>query len=111
VYDGGSLLAKMEIPANATAWTGSGSGYRYSDIDGSADGATKILLRASDRDRAKIILKGRGAHLPDPALGALPAPIVAQLANDATGICWESSFEAADLTRNDSATFLGKYSR
>jgi len=39
------------------------NGFRYIDGDRTADGIGLVTLVASDRDRAKIVLKGYGAGL------------------------------------------------
>ena len=54
----------------------------------------------------KELVKGKGAGLPDPALGSLPFPVRAQLLNSDTGICWESTFNSA--IDNDANQFKAK---
>jgi len=54
-------------------------------------------------------VKGKGANLPDPTLGSLPAPIVVQLVNSVTPICWESTFNSGAVIDNDAATFKAKF--
>jgi cysteine-rich repeat protein len=110
VYAGGTRFMQMEIPANAAAWATLGaSGYRYSDNDATADGARQLQLRASDRDRTKILLQGRGSYLPDPALGSVASPLLVQLVNEESGLCWESSFAAGDILRNEADTLFAKH--
>jgi cysteine-rich repeat protein len=109
VYDQDGVLLDVEIPSGAGWEPLSDKGYRYADSPGSAGGIQKVLLRGSERDRAKFLVKGKGSNLPDPVLGSLPAPIVVQLVHDDTEACWESRFESPDIRRNDPDRLLAKH--
>jgi cysteine-rich repeat protein len=89
-----TLLIGAEVPSSASAWSPIGTvGYKYLDKTASQDGISEILVRGGAAGRAKIILRGKGAGLSDPALPLAPADgIRVQLTNESTGICWESEF-------------------
>jgi len=61
-----------------------------------ADGVTKIIVKGGTLGRSKALLKGKGANLPDfdSDLPIPPGdlPMIVQLRNNQTGICWEGQF-------------------
>jgi hypothetical protein len=91
--DGGStFLAQTLVPPNATTWAPiSTSGYKYIDKLGTEDGIQKIVLKGSLIDKAKAIVKGKGDNLPT-ITPPLTTPVVVQLVNSDTGICWEATY-------------------
>lgn len=101
VYDANGPVLEIELPPDGLRWYRLGGSYHYVSDGSAAGGVRKILLRSSDRDRGKLIVDGRGANLPDPDLASVAAPVVVQLANDETGVCWESRFGPADIVRSD----------
>jgi cysteine-rich repeat protein len=109
IYDAGTLLiADVTVPPS-TKWTALGDrGYSFTDPTGADDGAQRLLLKASDSDRAKALVKGRGSALPDPPLGALNLPLTVQLINGETGTCFEASYDSADVLRDDAQRFKGR---
>jgi hypothetical protein len=66
-----------------------------------------MLLSGGGAGQAKILAKGKGANLPDPNL-PLATPVTVQLVNGDTGLCWESSFEAGDIGKNEAGQFKAK---
>ena len=105
-----TLIAQYAATASATLWTTiSDKGYKYKDSSGAADGITKIILKGGVADKAKTLVKGKGANLPDPTLGDLPLPVLAQLVNDdPSGACFEGEYELADVIKNDASQFKAK---
>lgn len=108
LYDAGGLVAQVDVAAagqcdGAPCWRASGSGFRFS-APGAAGGVSKVLLRANSGDRAKAMLQGIGAALPDIAL-PLAGTVVAQWRNDANGVCLEARFAPPDIARNDGEQF------
>ncbi|MDX2169465.1 MAG: VWA domain-containing protein [Deltaproteobacteria bacterium] len=86
-------------------WTAYGSRtMRYLDKTATApDGIQKVVLRSNTQGKARLMLRGRGLNLPDPALPIAPDdfPLVVQLVNSpSTGACWESRFAAGAALRN-----------
>ena len=99
--DAGALIGQAVIPASADHWSSLGSkGYRYRNPAGDADGIATVIVSGSTQRRAKILVKGRGTGLPDPAL-PLAAPVLVQLVNGDNGQCWGSAFDGASLRTND----------
>jgi hypothetical protein len=105
---GGALLAELDVPPHATRWNRSGKTYTYKDATGAASGVTKIVLKSSATDTAKVLVKAAGTGLPDPTLGSLAAPVRVQVANPSTDVCWEGAFDSADLTANDADLLKAK---
>jgi len=89
-----SLIASAEV-APGSKWTPIGAkGYKYKDPSGSEDGIQKILIKGSLDNKSKAIVKGKGGNLPDftlPFAGS-QLPIVVQLRNNQSGVCWAGSF-------------------
>jgi hypothetical protein len=103
---GAALLTDAVVHRDAQSWRLlSGTGYSYLSPSGAQDGIQRILLKGKPNDRSKLFWKGKGAALPDLAPGALPLPsadfpVIVQLFNTATGVCFESTFSEADAQRN-----------
>jgi cysteine-rich repeat protein len=104
---GGAVAAEATIPANPQRWKASGKGWRYRDREASADGIASIVLAASDDERTKIVVKGRG-----PALSMAPPPIAvpftARLFQHGTNLCWDTTFDAGDVQRNEPGKLKAK---
>jgi haloalkane dehalogenase len=103
---GTTLFSEANVPADPLKWSAiSTKGYKYRDRLFTESGTQSIVLRGSDADKAKIIWKGRGDALPDTPQGGLPLqaawfPIVAQVSNSDTQICFETSFASDDVVIN-----------
>ena len=72
LYAGGRSVGAVgtAIPAGA-AWKALGAkGYKYSEKSALPDGVAKVLLKAGEEGKTKIIVKGKGAAIP---VAALPA--------------------------------------
>lgn len=104
-----SLIGDLDVPPDSAKWTAiSSKGFKYKDKMGTADGVTKIILKGSLSNKSKALLKGKGLGLPDFTLPILPGdlPVIVQLRNSQTGVCWESEF--ATPIRNQAGLFKGK---
>jgi hypothetical protein len=112
IYAGASeeLVGTLAIPANASRWsvTGNDKGYKYFDEGAAEDGVQKMKLKASDANKTKALLKGRGNELPE-ILGpmGLEMPVTAQLVNRATGICWQGTYSGTPK-KNTAEQFKAK---
>ena len=107
IYDGlGVPIAIANVPPSGTLWTATAHGYQYNDPAGSADGIQKIILKASASGKSKVIVKGKGANLPDPVLGSLSGPVLALLANSDTDF-WFFGYETT-VVSNTATLFKGK---
>ena len=81
-------------------------GFKYQDKAGTGRGLQRILLKAGEAGKARVLVKGRGEHLPDPPL-PLTLPITAQL-RSTSGECWEAVYFEAGVSRNEPGRFKGK---
>lgn len=115
LYGGASqaLIGSGEIvvPSGSAAWAIlHDKGWRYKDAVAAIDGVQQILLKASTQPKAKAKLKGAGAALPVPALPLVPAelPLLVQLVNSDSGVCWQSTFDSSSIARNDARFLKGK---
>ena len=92
-----ALIQQVGIPPSAGKWSAVGTkGYKYSDAAGAAAGITKIIVKGGTLGKSKALVKGKGAGLPDfdsqlPIAGG-DLPLIVQLRNNQTGICWEGAF-------------------
>jgi hypothetical protein len=111
-YDGPSmgLIGQSNVPFGVF-WSAAGSkGYKYKDITGAADGIQQIRVKGSTTNKSKAMVKGAGAGLPDLTL-PIPMgdlPLVVQLRDNHSGVCWEGSF--AKPKRNQIGQFKAKTS-
>jgi hypothetical protein len=65
-------------------------------------------VKGSTSTKSKALVKGKGANLPDPVLGAITYPVVVQLVNNDSGVCLEGSFDALDEIKNTTTQFKAK---
>ena len=116
VYSGASptLVAEVNVSAGGGLWSPIGSkGYKYKDKNGTQDGIQKIILKGSDQNKSKALVKGKGTDLPDlppasnPAL-ALDLPVTVQLINHDNGICFGGVYDSGDVKKNEPALFKAK---
>jgi hypothetical protein len=104
-----TLIAEANVLADSTKWAPiSTKGYKYKDKDGTSDSIQKVILKGGDPDKAKALVKGKGAGLPDPVLGNVPLPVVAELVNSSNNICFGSTFDSPDIIKNDVQMFKAK---
>ncbi|MCC6849632.1 MAG: hypothetical protein IT294_14105 [Deltaproteobacteria bacterium] len=110
VYDGGALRMSLPLPAAGVCrerpcWKENGAGFQYADKTG-LHGVTRLVLKSGAAPgKAKVLLKGRGAHLAMPAL-PFAQPVTVQL-RSSTGVCWEAAFSAPAI-RNQPDQFKDK---
>ncbi len=113
-YDASSqLVASASAPPGdrcglglQNCWRQSSTGFNYKDRELLPDGLQSIQLKAGAAGRAKIFVKGRGASLEVPPLPAA-FPLVVQIVNNA-GICWQASYPATGVQRNDTLQLKAK---
>lgn len=83
----------ITVPSHGSHWKALGSkGFKYKDKGGTADGVQGLLVKGSQSDKSRAIVKAKDQSMPDAALGDLPAPLVAQLLTSDTSVCWEAAF-------------------
>jgi uncharacterized repeat protein (TIGR01451 family) len=102
-----SLLDQITIPADMSKWIAISKGYKYSDPTPVGGGVTRVLLKGSDQNKSKALVKGKGAGLPDLSL-PLAAPLTVQLVNGDNGLCWSASYTTAQLLSNDTGLLKAK---
>jgi hypothetical protein len=104
--------ARLAVPPGGTCrgkpcWRTRRNGLVYKDPTGTADGVTRLGLKAGDAGKTRAALKAKGPNVP-----AIPLPfaqdqrVIVQLANT-DGTCWET-IHTAPAVRNDSARFKDK---
>ena len=97
LYTGGAqaLAAELDVAASSQ-WSALGSsGFKFYD-SAAANGAQRISMKGSAANKSKILVKGRGAALPDLLDGAgAELPVTVQLLNQRNGQCWGSTFATA----------------
>jgi hypothetical protein len=111
VYTAAPIAPRLGLwlPPGADGWRRiAAGGHRYKNGSGPAGPIRTVLLRASDHDRARILVVGRGEDLPDTDLERLFQPVVVQLLNLDTSVCWESRFEHGDRIKSDARRFKAK---
>lgn len=112
-FSGGGISAlkfDAALPPGALWSTAGSKGYKFKDASGNSTGVTKVILKggsASAPGPAKIKLKGFGAALDDLVPPVLTLPVRAQLWTSA-GNCWEDTYGAAEMQRNDADLFKAK---
>ena len=114
IYDGSaSLIASAAIPAGGSCnaksprpcWRASGRGFRYVDKDRTPNGIQQVVLKAGSAGKAQIIVQGKGALLPHPALPIADLPVTVQLVSGA-GQCWAATYGSS--LRNDGEQFKAR---
>lgn len=104
------MALEATVPGGAGGWATIGStGYKYRDPSGVAAGLQKVILKGHNDDKTKLVVQGKGANLPDPDLSSFAAPVQVQLRkSDNPTLCWESTFTAGDVSKNDASQFKAK---
>ncbi len=100
VYASDALVMSIEVGPSATLWKAiKQKGFKYEDKTNAVNGVGAAVLKAGKTGKAKAVMKGKGASLPDLALDSLLTPIRAQLINSSTGVCLESSYDAGAIIK------------
>jgi len=105
-----ALVGTSVVPPDALLWKATSKGFAFKDKAGVSGGIRKVLLKAGDSGKAKALVKAGGAGQPDLPLPLVESqfPLTVQLLNDATAACWETSFEQADVSKNDAGALKAK---
>ncbi len=106
IYAGTSsvAIAAADIAPSATLWhPTNATGFRYKDGASSSAGRRKVNQKAGGAGKARAVVRGKGANLPDPPAGPLPLPVTAQLVNSSNDVCFGAVYDLA--TVNAAATF------
>lgn len=107
IYENGAASTDAVLAPSGTLWRPiSTKGFSYKDKAGTQSSITKVLLKGNTLPKSKVVLKGKGAMLPLPT-PPLTLPVVVQLINSDTGVCWEGTFNS--FLRNQSGLFKAKF--
>jgi hypothetical protein len=108
IYDGATsaLLLSADVPASPAKWRPLSNGVRYKDPGAAEGGISRIIVRTSTRDRARVLVDAEGSSLALPAL-PLQVPFKVQLVNS-VGTCWEADYQASDVLDNSSERFKAR---
>jgi len=113
LYDqaGNQLLQAVapggETCGTADCWKSLGaSGFRYVDKEREPDGLLKLLLKAGESGKAKLLAKGKGENLPRVPTPPLSLPLKVQIVSS-SGQCWEAEYFAAGVIKNEAGQFMG----
>jgi hypothetical protein len=83
----------------------SSTAFGYRDRLQTPTGLDVLRVRSGNAGEASVAVKGKAAHLTLPALPlALPTRVQLRASN---GTCWETSFSATGVRRNDGTRFKG----
>lgn len=110
IYDDDNLEESIVVPP-VTNWepVGGTKGYQYKDTSGSLFGLTKILLKGGDPGKSKILVKGKGGNLPQPALAFTQSlNVTVQLLRNDDSQCWETVF-TPPATKTSGTQFKDKF--
>ena len=108
VYDANGYLLGGGLTPGDGNWKSLGNkGFSYKDSASLPFGVNRAKFKVTGIPTGLILAKGKGAQLRLPE-GPLALPVVAQAKNDATGGCWEMTFEAGDVVKNDAVRFLAE---
>ena len=104
----GVRFAEVIIPADGTKWAQrkKGDGLQYKDKETTAAGVSKVLVKEA-ATKATAQVKAQGENVPAILLPVTSPPVVAQLVNGQTGLCWQTTFETADIKKNDAIQLKG----
>ncbi len=102
VYGNGNLAGEVLIPSGPE-WTAEATSYSHKGGHVGADGLTYAGLRAGAHERSRVWMRAGGPDVPAIAL-PLAEPVVAQLQNDASPLCFEASFAGPDQVLENSQT-------
>ncbi len=109
LYADDALVLNADVPAGGDCsgkpcWSEQpGKGYKFKDKTSTNDGIQGIRLKASLKNRTSVQAKGRGDLLTDLAL-PLAEPVVAELHNVETGVCFASSYAGPEIRKNDAGS-------
>ena len=95
-----AVAGEAVIPPDAARWRKTTNGFRYMDRDRAADGIGVVALVAGNENHAKIVLKGGGAAL-SVASPPMDLPLTVQLRNGDTDVCWSTTYDSSEITRNE----------
>ena len=111
LYDAGALVSESLVPAGGVCgtkpcWKGINGGVLYKDAAAINGGVKKLLVKAGDAGKAKVVAKAKGASLATPDL-PLTLPATMQL-HGTNGTCWSAEFRVDGVQKNTADAFGGQ---
>ena len=100
------LIYETGVPAS-TVWKVKPSSASWKDTFGAERGLSKIGIKGGDAGRTSVKAKATGVTWPQGTF-LVTTPLVVQAVNVATGACWTSRFEAADVDQNEGTSFKAR---
>ncbi len=102
------VTREAAVPPGGGKWKAKGgNGYKYKDKLAAADGIKVIVAKSGDMGKTKVIVKGKGAALPE-LTPPLEYPVKAIVMNSDTGVCYEGNWGPEDEKKNKSGLFKAK---
>src|SRR5262249_55410433 len=87
-------------------WKQTKTGFKYSSKTDGPDGIQALTLTGGGPGKAKIMCKGKGAHLPTPALPFAQDPAVIVQIVSTDGVCWDARYSTSK--KNEGGQFKAK---
>jgi len=107
ILDASGLRLTIPLTAGAGWKSARGGGYSFSDPAAAQSGVRRVVLRPGDAGKARVTFKGKGVALPDAPLPWNP-PVRVELQRDDGAGCWQSTFAADDVARNEGLLFKAR---
>jgi len=117
IYDSSAsvpTLVSMILVAPGGNWRDlDPKGFKYKDSNTTSDGVQQVKLTPGTVNKAKVLFKAKGANIPMPVpFSALhyfdqDTDVIVKLVST-SGICWSSTFTAADTKKNTPSQFSAK---
>jgi len=100
---GPRLVMSASVPAagicgNKPCWKETRTGFIYKNRNLTPAGIAGVMLKAGADERAKIIVRGKGANLHMPDLTTLSSGLTVQLKNLKNHKCWEAAYSTPSPT-------------
>jgi hypothetical protein len=117
VYDATGLVRSATAPAGGLCagqpcWRQLGSattptGFKYGDRELTPTGTQSVTLKSGTSPKPKAIWKAKGDALDDSSLGLVP-PVIVEVGNSETSVCFGGTYGGTDVLLNDSLQFKAK---
>jgi len=86
-------LAVGDVVTSFSSFSSFSTGAFYLSVDAASATATPTATNTATEGKPKVLVKGKGANLPDPIdTMALSGTVTAQVINADNGNCWEDSY-------------------
>lgn len=118
VYENAALIMQVDAPRGGTCdvkpcWAVKGAppnqkGYLYKDKPATPSGMQLLKLQKG-AGKSKLLAKGKGVHLSDPAaLPVMGGTVAVQVANDVNANCWGDTYTGGEILLDDGVKLRAK---